>query len=587
VEHLTLAQAWAWTLAFFAEPIPVFGLGLARALLGLVIVIDGLRHLIDAHIWLAPEALGTRPKGSKRSHFGLVHRPRTYLVVHCILASLFSLGLGGGFVAVIVYISLRQIHQVDRYVLYGGDTVIRIALVALAASPCTAAISLDRWIAAGDLGLSVEAPPWGMRLLQIDLCILYFYNCWYKSKFKAWRDGTAVYYTLLNSEIRNHRFPIPRLVLRPAVIAVGTWGTLVLECALGPGLWFQELRLPLVIGAALLHLAIAYAFSLWLFSYIMLACLCVFVSPQWFFAESALADAPVHAWGPTSGPLLVVAVVLAVIYVFYAAFWDPPHESQISKVMRRYLAGWFERAQISRNFRLFCGDPPASRTTTLVLTITDAEGRVSRWGWNQAAGLYPEDPLREKHTTRNHRLRKFVNALMKTPELQEQFGQYVLQLARAKGLDVQALTVDARLEHVRHIATGEPLESDCHRNLFSYVASDSAGLPLAAMACALGDRSRSPLLVDVLVYLAAREVTEQRTDTEYLQAIRDAATNAEWPPVASEDLEATRAFVTRSVVVPERRELYTAILDALTGARPWSGVFDAMQHLQAQAGGDA
>lgn len=214
------------------------------------------------------------------------------------------------------------------------------------------------------------------------------------------------------------------------------------------------------------------------------------------------------------------------------------------------------------------------------MTITDGEGRISKWGWNQTIGLYPDDPLREKHTVRNHRLRKFVTSLMKVPALQEKFGQYVLRLARDKALDVQALTIDVHLEYSKHITTGEPLDSDFHRNLFSYVAPESKGQPLAAMACALGERSNSPLVVEVLVYLAAREVAEQRTDTEYLKAIRDAAMNAEWPPVPNEDLESTRAFVTQTAA-PERRELYTTILDALTGARPWSDVFDATQHLQA------
>jgi hypothetical protein len=493
-----------------------------------------------------------------------------YVSVHCLLGFIFALGIGGGWVGALVFLTFRQMHGANRYVLYGGDAIFRMAVLTLTLSPCTASLSVDRWIATGDLGVWVQAPPWGMRLLQLELSILYFYNCWYKVEHEAWRKGTAVYYPLQNTDLRNLRLPIPRFVFGRAVIAAGTWGTLVLEWTLGPGLWIHELRLPLLIGAALLHLAIAYAFSLWLFSYIMLACLCVFVDPGWF-TGTAPAFA-VHAWGPTGTPTLQIAVALMCAYVFFAVFWDPPHRSHMSKWIRQHFGGWLDRAGVVRRWRLFSGNPPANRTVGLVLTMTDVHGRVTKWSWNQNMGLFEENPLLEKHTVWNHRLRKYVSSLLRRPVAQQRFGEYILDLARKRGIEVQALTVDARFEYIGHMKPDEPSEPNFHRNLYTYVAPRGDDRPLAALACSLAGRSNSPLVVEILVYLAARATCEGCSDAEFLQQIKVFATTSNWPKVLGEELEGTRTFVSTMVDDPRRRQVYLAVLDALSGGVSWDSV---------------
>lgn len=575
MEPIALAELWHWIVRFFTAPIPVFGLGLARMFIGLLVVIDGLRHLADAKVWLAPEALGLRelprergPALIRRLH-ALWWRPRVFVSVHCLLGFIFALGLGGGWVGALVFLTFRQIHRVNRYVLYGGDAVLRMAVLTLALSPCTASLSVDRWINAGDLGVWVEAPPWGMRLLQLELSVLYFYNCWYKVAHEAWRKGTAVYYPLQNTDIRNLRLPIPRFMLGRVVVAAGTWGTLMLECMLGPGLWIDELRLPLVIGAALLHLAIAYAFSLWLFSYIMLACLCVFIEPGWFTSADAVA---VLAWGPTGTPIHQIAIVLMCAYTFFAVFWDPPHRSFMSRWIRQYFGPWLNRAGVVRRWRLFSGNPPANRTVTLVLTMTDREGQVSKWGWNQIIGLFNEDPLLEKRTVWNHRLRKYASSLLRIPAAQQRFGEYILKLARERGIEVQALTIDARFEYIEHMDRDEPSEPTSHRNLYTYVAPRDDERPLAALACSLADRSNSPLVVEILIYLAARATCEGRSDAEFLHQIKAFATTADWGLVPGAELDGTRAFVSTTVADPQRRQLYLEVLDALSGGLTWDAV---------------
>ncbi|MFV8750085.1 HTTM domain-containing protein [Nannocystaceae bacterium ST9] len=568
-----------WLVDFFTAPILVFGLGMARAMLGSLLVVDGARHLVDADVWLNPDALGLRRRPSASGVWWRIvemsWRPRVYLVAHCGFGVLLALGLGGSVPAGLAYLTFRRIHRANRYVLYGGDAVLRMAVLLLACSPCTASLSLDRWLTAGDLGVGVEAPPWGMRLLQIELAVLYFYNCWYKLAHAAWREGTAVFYPLNNADIRNHRLPIPRVFMTRPMVALGTWGTLALEFALGFGLWIAELRPSLLVCAVALHLAIAYAFSLWLFSYIMFGCLCVFIDPRWFFA---IGEISIHAWGPQTSLGMILGLSVACAYVVFALYWDPPHGSLVSRVIRERLGPLFRRIGMVRRWRLFSGNPPAGRLVTLVMTSTDGEGRIRKWGWNQTIGLFDEDPLLDKRTVWNHRLRKFASSLLRVPDAQQRFGHYVLQLARARGIDARALTVDARFDHLGHIDTGEPLEPIAHRNLFTYLAPVEDERPLTALACALGERSRSPLCIDVLVYVGARSIAEGRSDLDTLAAIRLAA-QTDWPTVADEEISVTRSFVIARIRDEQRRELYEGVLDALTGRGDWPSVIISIDRL--------
>jgi hypothetical protein len=50
------------------------------------------------------------------------------------------------------------------------------------------------------------------------------------------------------------------------------------------------------------------------------------------------------------------------------------------------------------------------------------------------------------------------------------------------------------------------------------------------------------------------------------------ATTSNWPKVLGEELEGTRTFVSTTVDDPRRRQVYLAVLDALSGGVSWDSV---------------
>jgi hypothetical protein len=94
--------------------------------------------------------------------------------------------------------------------------------------------------------------------MQINLALVYLISQPYKLvSDPAWLSGDAMYYVMVNRTWS--RFPWPELYYHPAVAALSTWGSLVIELALPIGVWFRPLRRWVVLAAGLLHVGIAVA----------------------------------------------------------------------------------------------------------------------------------------------------------------------------------------------------------------------------------------------------------------------------------------------------------------------------------------
>ena len=71
------------------------------------------------------------------------------------------------------------------------------------ALPEGAAFSLDAVRAARKRGTAAEPliVPWALRLLQMQICLLYFQSCVIKCDGASWMNGTVVHYILFNQRI--------------------------------------------------------------------------------------------------------------------------------------------------------------------------------------------------------------------------------------------------------------------------------------------------------------------------------------------------------------------------------------------------
>ncbi len=126
---------------------------------------------------------------------------------------------------------------------------------------------------------TVPRPVWPLRLVQIQITLIYISNVWEKLNGSEWLDGIAIYYVSRLDDSFG-RFPVPGFLFQSlAAIQFMTWSVLVIECLIPIGLWFKETRKAALFLAVGFHLATDYTMNLFLFHPIMLVGLLAFVDP--------------------------------------------------------------------------------------------------------------------------------------------------------------------------------------------------------------------------------------------------------------------------------------------------------------------
>ncbi|WP_299654779.1 HTTM domain-containing protein [uncultured Tateyamaria sp.] len=281
----TLLAAWN---GFFFEPISVLPMAVFRIVFGCVLLIDGIYMALHAREYLGPRGLTEytryfkRTRGRALSLFLFLPNSmwsvRLILVVHLIAVLMVIAGCLTPWSFIVAFVTTRSIVSRQDHMTNGGDAIAKIMCFLMIFTPAGQALSVDAWMYGGD----TEAAPWAQRLMQIQLCIIYFNTFYWKLKGATWRNGTAVYYAVSNRMYRKFRFP--PFFLRTPYVQILTFGVLLLELVLGPGLWFDDLRPWLMAAAILMHLSFGFFLNVHLFGFYMIASLMTFLEPEWVAA---------------------------------------------------------------------------------------------------------------------------------------------------------------------------------------------------------------------------------------------------------------------------------------------------------------
>jgi hypothetical protein len=146
--------------------------------------------------------------------------------------------------------------------------------------PCGAAYSLDARRATKKRGTLAEPliVPWGLRLMQMQFCLIYFHSCVLKCQGSLWLNGTTVHYLLFNREFG--QFNLEWLAQYPILINLMTHYALMIEFALAFWLWFRPTRRWVILGGAALHLAIRPIINVPVFGEVMVATYMTFLAPD-------------------------------------------------------------------------------------------------------------------------------------------------------------------------------------------------------------------------------------------------------------------------------------------------------------------
>lgn len=263
-----------------AEPLALLRIGFGLVVLAWTLSVGG-----DVATFFGPDGLlpGFEGTASPFAVFSWWAGPTTAPVVVAVLAvsaAALVLGWHTRLAAALVFVGLLSLQRRNPLILNGGDLLMRIIALSLVAMPSGRVASLDaRRAARRGRPLSPVASVWALRLLQVQVAVLYADSVWEKLAGETWRDGTALANALRAEHLQRLVVPDWFLANTP-LVAVATWGTLLVEAAIPVLVWNRRWR-PWVLGAGVaLHLGIEVTMDLGFFPVTILVSYLAFVPPH-------------------------------------------------------------------------------------------------------------------------------------------------------------------------------------------------------------------------------------------------------------------------------------------------------------------
>jgi len=261
-----LVRAWN---EFWFRPQSTATLALLRIVVGGLTVVWTLVLMSDFDDLFGPDGVAAGPRLAP-------------LLAGLLLVSAICLTLGfrTRLAAATVLFCLLVLYRVNSLVWNTGDTLLRHLLLFLALSPAGAAVSIDSARRGRDRQWDFPLrQPWALRLVQVQVALMYVVSFTSKLKGSTWRNGTAVSYILRIAP--DQRFVLPSAVTSSLTWSHAlTWGTLAVEGAIPLLVWNRRTR-PFVLAAgAALHLSIDLTLRTGFFTWIVLASYVSFVPPE-------------------------------------------------------------------------------------------------------------------------------------------------------------------------------------------------------------------------------------------------------------------------------------------------------------------
>lgn len=267
-------DSWCWG---YGSPVTMAAF---RLLIGFWALCNWVMISIDFDAWFGRNGyvplsvnerwMGTHPRLNLLSGVDNDNITAAFYALVVLAALCTFLGLGTRIATIVLAIGTITLHHRNSMILHGGDTALRLGCIYLAVSPCGKALSLDRLIAlwrGKAPPIPIEVSLWPQRLVQFNMALVYVTAVWHKWSGITWRNGTATYYPPFLREF--YKFDYPPLVQHSPWMEITTWGTLVIQFALGTIVFWRPARKWVLLSGLLLHAQIEWMFNIPLFAFIM------------------------------------------------------------------------------------------------------------------------------------------------------------------------------------------------------------------------------------------------------------------------------------------------------------------------------
>ena len=279
--------AWgeAWDRFWFtpADPLP---LAIVRIIAGTLLAWSCAVWLMDVdaffgpHGWLRDgdvERMNDQPW--QWSWFFALSSPtavRALVLVTLVAAACLAVGLATPVAAWVALVGFLAAVNRTPLTVFGFDDALGMLLIPLAIGPAGAVLSLDRrlGIATSGDGPSVSANL-ALRLLQIHLCVVYFFSGIAKLFGASWWEGTALWGAAANTRYRT--LDITWLARHPLLVNLFTLGTVFWEVSYPALVWPRLTRRLAIAMGIFVHLGIGLAMGMGEFGLAMIAANLAFV----------------------------------------------------------------------------------------------------------------------------------------------------------------------------------------------------------------------------------------------------------------------------------------------------------------------
>ena len=271
-----VASAWS---RFWFTPRSSVTITAARVGLGITVVAWGLAVLPDLRTFyfddrILPAARYTNGRIGVFQWLGSDAAIVVLFLVMMVAAVALVVGKGVRVAAPVLWLCMCSFQQEATSVLNAGDLLIRIwaayfALFALFTPNRFLTVPLFGRRAADGTRSYPLAPGWIVRVMQIQLTVIYAATVVEKLPGDTWREGTAALYALGLTDFE--RFALPDFFRENLLLGnIFTWATIGLEIALPFLLWTKRTRFAAIIAGLGMHLAFDYTMRLGFFLWAML-----------------------------------------------------------------------------------------------------------------------------------------------------------------------------------------------------------------------------------------------------------------------------------------------------------------------------
>ena len=279
VRERVQAFSQGWDTFWFTPSDPTL-LGVLRVLTGLMLLYThgvwglALNDFYGPDGWLSAELVRTMQEYQFACSFWWWVEPEWMNTAHAVsmvILALFTVGLFTRVTSVLsLIVAISYAYRVPE-ALFGLDQINVMLTLYLTIGDAGKAVSLDRgiarWRGAG-AATSTSRANLGRRLIQVHMCVIYFFAGISKLQGLAWWNGEAMWLAFSNLEYQS--MDMTWLAWHPLLINVMTHTTIIWEISFCALIWNRACRPLVLIAGTGMHLGIGLCLGMWTFGLIML-----------------------------------------------------------------------------------------------------------------------------------------------------------------------------------------------------------------------------------------------------------------------------------------------------------------------------